>query len=92
MEELPSFGVIFRVFQKSVSECNIFIQKINACQSVNSMHCMQMIYLFYPLLINPKITKEMQDTMISLKELTFLIAKQENKYERNIKTLRKKYQ
>lgn len=56
------------------------------------MHCMQMIYLFYPLLINPKITKEMQDTMISLKELTFLIAKQENKYERNIKTLRKKYQ
>lgn len=29
--------------------------------------------------------------MISLKELTFLIAKQENKYEEDIKTLRKIY-
>lgn len=50
-----------------------------------------MICLFCPLLIKPKIAKGMQDTMISLKELTFLIAKQENKYEKDIKTLRKIY-
>jgi len=47
-----------------------------------------MIYLFYPLLIKPKITKGMQDAMISLKKLTFFIAKHKNKYEKNIKTLR----
>ena len=50
---------------------------------------MQMIYLFHPLLIKPRIAKGTQATMISLKELTFSIAKQENRYEKGIKNTEK---